>query len=251
MSPDIELHWSWNGLKKVLWRDTRYEGVQWYYAEERLYVLRVRAGQPNEHYLLIKARSPEDAIRRAIYNMQTADEINGTKGERRFPSVRCGRSNKKGKTMPELLQYIRCHIVKAIDMTRGDYNKYRGWEMPQNENRDDEGYLVVYPDGYESWCPKAAFEKASRPTPNGLPFGYAIMQCRYNRKRIKRKGWNGIDQYVEFRCVNIEYGEEGKSVTSEAFVFHGRNIHTGETNVQVGWLASQADMAADDWVIVE
>lgn len=153
--------------------------------------------------------------------------------------------------MNELQQFIRCHIVKAADMTRGEYNKYRGWEIPQNENPDDKGYLVVYPDGYESWCPKAAFEKASRPTPNGLPFGYAIMQCRYNRKRIKRKGWNGIDQYVEYRVVNIEYGEEGKSVTSEAFVFHGRNIHTGETNVQVGWLASQADMAADDWVIVE
>lgn len=85
--PYVEGGEAWNGLKKVLWRDTRYEGVQWYYAEERLYVLRVRAGQPNEHYLLIKADSPEDAIRRAIYNMQTADEINGTKGERRFPAA--------------------------------------------------------------------------------------------------------------------------------------------------------------------
>ena len=152
--------------------------------------------------------------------------------------------------MLELQQYIRCHVVKATPMTRACYNELRGLETP-DENPNAEGYHIVYPDGYESWCPKAAFEKASRPTPNGLPFGYAIMQCRYNRKRIKRKGWNGIDQYVEYRVVNIEYGEEGKSVTSEAFVFHGRNIHTGETNVQVGWLASQADMAADDWVIVE
>ena len=148
-------------------------------------------------------------------------------------------------------RHVRFHEVDACPLTRGDYNKYRGWEMPPNENPNDMGYLVQYPDGYVSWCPKVAFEKASRPTPDGLPFGYAIMQCLYNHKCIKRKGWNGIDQYVEYRCVNIEYGEENKSVTSFAFVFHGKNIHTGETNVQVGWLASQADMQADDWVIVE
>ena len=153
--------------------------------------------------------------------------------------------------MPEYKKYIRCHIVKATPMTRGEYNAHRGWEMPANENAADKGYHVVYPDGYESWCPKTQFEAAADPAFDGLPFGFAMIQCLYNRKRIKRKGWNGIDQYVEHRVVNIEYGEEGKSVTSFAFVFHGKNIHTGETNVQVGWLASQADMAADDWVIVE
>jgi hypothetical protein len=25
------------------------------------------------------------------------------------------------------------------------------------------GYKVVYPDGYESWCPKEVFERTSRP----------------------------------------------------------------------------------------
>ncbi len=65
--------------------------------------------------------------------------------------------------MPEYKQYIRCHIVKAAPMTRGCYNKLRGWEMPANENPDDEGYHIIYPDGYESWCPKAQFEDASSP----------------------------------------------------------------------------------------
>ena len=74
MKPDTELHEAMKGLREVLWHDTRYEGVQWYYAEERLYVLRVRTGQPNEHYLLIKGHSPEEAIRRAIYDMKTAEE---------------------------------------------------------------------------------------------------------------------------------------------------------------------------------
>ena len=66
--------------------------------------------------------------------------------------------------MPEYTKYIRCHIVKATPMTRGEYNKHRGGhEMLANDTVNDEGYHVVYPDGYESWCPKAQFEAAGRP----------------------------------------------------------------------------------------
>ena len=57
-------------------------------------------------------------------------------------------------------KYIRCHIVKAEPMTRGDYNKLRGWEIPANENPADEGYVITYrkgqPNEYISWCPKKA-----------------------------------------------------------------------------------------------
>lgn len=60
-------------------------------------------------------------------------------------------------------KYIRCHLVEATPMTRGAYNKKRGWTVPKDENPKDEnpkdkGYLVKYPDGYVSWCPKAQFE---------------------------------------------------------------------------------------------
>ena len=55
-------------------------------------------------------------------------------------------------------KYIRCHLVEATPMTRGAYNKKRGWTIPENEDPKDKGYLVKYPDGYISWCPKAQFE---------------------------------------------------------------------------------------------
>ena len=58
-------------------------------------------------------------------------------------------------------KYIRMHQVEAEPMTRGEYNKKRGWQIPANENPDDEGYLITYPDGYVSWCPKEKFEKDS------------------------------------------------------------------------------------------
>ena len=51
-------------------------------------------------------------------------------------------------------KYIGTKLVQARPMTRGAYNRYRGWEIPADENPEDEGYLIQYPDGYVSWSPK-------------------------------------------------------------------------------------------------
>ena len=52
--------------------------------------------------------------------------------------------------------------VHAEPMARGDYNDYKGWKIPADENPDDEGYLVIYnrgtEDHYESWSPKHIFD---------------------------------------------------------------------------------------------
>lgn len=56
-----------------------------------------------------------------------------------------------------------CHKeVYALPMTRGTYNQVRGWQIPDNENPADEGYLVVYNRGtgdeHVSWSPKHVFD---------------------------------------------------------------------------------------------
>ena len=91
-----------------------------------------------------------------------------------------------------------------------------------------------------------------------LTFGQAIDACRYTGVKIQRKNWNGQGQYVEFRHVATLLEDESDAIIEDgnerdcfAFVFHFVNRKTGETGIQVGWLASQADMAANDWVIVE
>ena len=65
--------------------------------------------------------------------------------------------------------YIGTKILQAIPMSRKEYNNERGWQLPANENGDDPGFLVVYPDsasntdkfqGYVSWSPKEQFEAA-------------------------------------------------------------------------------------------
>ena len=80
-------------------------------------------------------------------------------------------------------RHIGTKIVTATPMTRLQYNVYRGWDLPANENPDDEGYLVEYTDGgkpnhekhagYISWSPKEQFDNAYRPTPEitGSPSG--------------------------------------------------------------------------------
>lgn len=55
-------------------------------------------------------------------------------------------------------KFIGTKEIEATPMTRGEYNKYRGWEIPQNENPNDDGYLLKYNDGYISWSPKKQFE---------------------------------------------------------------------------------------------
>lgn len=69
-------------------------------------------------------------------------------------------------------KYIGTKLIKAQAMTHLAYNELRGWEVPEDENGDDEGYLVEYLDGgqsnhadytgYISWAPKEVFNKAYR-----------------------------------------------------------------------------------------
>lgn len=70
--------------------------------------------------------------------------------------------------------------LHAQPMTRGEYNAYRGWENPADENPADDGYLVEYQDGgkandprhagYISWSPKDVFKRSYKEVPqSSLP----------------------------------------------------------------------------------
>lgn len=75
-------------------------------------------------------------------------------------------------------KYIGCKLVEAERMTRGDYNKKRGWTIPENENPEDAGYFLKYPDGYLSWSPAEVFENAYLKLSDNpkLPSGISIDQ---------------------------------------------------------------------------
>lgn len=83
-----------------------------------------------------------------------------------------------------------------------------------------------------------------------MTFGEAIDAAKSGAK-IQRKGWNGKAQYVELAtCISYK-NAEGKIVNcdhdaigNQAFAF------VGTSGVQMGWLASQADMLAEDWHVL-
>ena len=133
-----------------------------------------------------------------------------------------------------MIQYIGTKLIKA---------------EPQ-EKDGKAGYKVFYPDGYVSWSPKDVFEEAYRPT-DGLSFGLAIEAAKKGKK-IARSGWNGKNQYVEL-ATNISYvGTDGSVVNAEHDAIGNKALaFVGTSGVQMGWLASQADMLADDWKIVD
>lgn len=147
-------------------------------------------------------------------------------------------------------QYIGSKIVNAEPMRRSAWHESKGWPIPMEEGWDGEGYKVRYAEGYESWSPREAFEKAYRPT-DGLPFGLAIEAAKMG-KRIARKGWNGKGQYVELGR-SFTYFTDGKQMhdTYHEDIGSTALVFVGTRGRQVGWLASQADMLAEDWCIVE
>ena len=88
-------------------------------------------------------------------------------------------------------------------------------------------------------------------------FGFekAILLVKKGYK-VKRRGWNGQDQYIDLaKHVSFEDSDGLRHGTGyddgacdcaniKAIAFHGTS------GIQLGWLASQADMLSNDWVIV-
>ena len=171
-------------------------------------------------------------------------------------------------------KYIGTKEIKAVPMTRGEYNKYRVWEIPADENPEDEGYLVEYLDspssnhpnheGYVSWSPTEVFEKSYKV--NGrLSFGQAVDQGLKKGKRITRSGWNGKGMFIfmqvpaeipmdtvpkmqslpqSVKDVFIEREQKGITYKNQiAMVYPDNTIY--------GWVASPSDVLEEDWIILD
>lgn len=82
-------------------------------------------------------------------------------------------------------------------------------------------------------------------------FGEAIKYMKRGFK-VARQGWNGKKQYIEL-ASNISYVNAAKEIVNcEHDAIGNKAIaFVGTSGVQMGWLASQADMLAEDWVFAE
>lgn len=74
---------------------------------------------------------------------------------------------------------------------------------------------------------------------------------KYLKRGLKvcRQGWNGKNQYIEL-ASNISYMTSDEDIVNANHDAIGNKAiaFVGTSGVQLGWLASQADMLADDWM---
>jgi hypothetical protein len=170
-------------------------------------------------------------------------------------------------------QYIGVKMINAKPMTRAAYNDFRGWQLPANENGDDDGFLVEYLDGgkantdlyagYVSWSPAEVFHNAYGAT-DGMTFGLALEALKQGKK-VTRAGWNGKNMWLslsgplEGRVIGADqfWSENNQQWARQfggAMVLPCITMKTvnasGREAILMGWLASQTDMLSNDWSIV-
>ena len=164
--------------------------------------------------------------------------------------------------------HIGQKLISCKAMTRKEYNDFRGWVLPENEVGvvDDAGYMVEYEPhptvkpnvdgytGYISWSPKHVFNDAYKPLTN-MSFGDAITMLKRGNK-VARLGWNGKGMwlsYISAKAYDVGYeaivhDRYDNSEAPERLPWIG--MKTAD-NKFVPWLASQTDMLAEDYFILD
>lgn len=169
--------------------------------------------------------------------------------------------------------YLGTKLVHATAMTRGEYNSYRGWDQPSDENPEEPGFLVEYVDGgqpnhpkhdgYISWSPEHVFEAAYASNGN-WDFGQALVMLKRGHK-LQRKGWNGKGMFIVYMeplyLPPYNTTDTNRKVNDRTAKWIGEDtpldcqpyiaMFTADKKWQPGWLASQADMLAEDWQLAD
>ena len=162
-------------------------------------------------------------------------------------------------------KYIGVKILRsAVLMTKEEYCKVRGWEVPKGENPNEEVYMVEYEptvdntpnlegyEGYVTMSPKLVFEEAYKPM-DGMTFGLAVEALKKGAK-VARTGWNGKEMFLYLvpgstfsvnRPPLNEIYPEGTEITYRPHM----DLKTADGSVAT-WSPSGSDALAEDWVIL-
>jgi hypothetical protein len=149
-------------------------------------------------------------------------------------------------------EYVGTKVITAKPMDREDYNTFRGWTIPDDENPSDPGYLVQYEDGYISWSPKDVFEQSYHKSGN-LDFGAALKMLKLGFK-VARKGWNGLGMFAYMVPANAYPAntEAAKSHFGDSLVPYRAYfaLKTAQDDIAT-WVPSGSDIIAEDWEVVK
>lgn len=151
----------------------------------------------------------------------------------------------------EMETYVGTKILSAKPMSLGEYNIFRGWTIPEDEDPNKLGYLVQYEDGYKSWSPESTFDGAYRFS-GTLNFSHAIHMLHSGRQ-MYRTTW--VDSSFIFLVHGSDFIVNREPLAS--VLGHGVEVsyhqHIDiwkEGNFVSVWTPTQEDMGASDWAFV-
>lgn len=177
--------------------------------------------------------------------------------------------------------YVGNKVVLAYPMTREQYCKYRGWDLPEGEDPEEEVLLVEYEPvegelsnmaaeghaGYVSMSPKSVFKDAYRV--NGhLDAGSALLGTKRGNM-IRRQGWpkghfvfrqipanipkkvvptmQSLPQSVKNEFVR-RFNDPAEQI--DAIYYDYQLAYVGDSNLITGYSPSSEDVIAEDWEIL-
>lgn len=145
-------------------------------------------------------------------------------------------------------KYIGVKLIVATPMDAKEFSDETGKVVS-----GEEGYKVVYEEGYISWSPKDVFEKAYRKI-SELTFGLALEALKLGKK-VARKGWNGKGMFVYFIPANrYPFSTDiGKSIADEdGKVYYNPYLAIKNVDGTVStWVPSVNDCISEDWTILD
>lgn len=161
-------------------------------------------------------------------------------------------------------KYIGTKVVSATPAIRKGGKVYLPTdEIPKSMETVEEGYKVIYEDGYESWSPKDVFEKAYQCIEDGMSFGHAIEFLKSGHA-LQRKGWNGkglmvfkqvpahIDGTIIPKMQSLPQSAKDHIMKHTAFIDYTSQclIYNSQTGRADSWVPSISDVFANDWEVV-
>lgn len=110
------------------------------------------------------------------------------------------------------------------------------------------GYYVEYEDGYKSFSPAKPFESGYSQVDPAAPMSIGgALDAMREGKKVARHGWNGKGMWLLMQKPDAH----SKMTLPYIYIEYPEGHPAYPKGSRVPWLASQTDLLAADWIVVE
>ena len=227
--------------------------------------------------VLICLKKAEDFVRRTFKHKNHSFHGNYITGRKVMVNLEdyAQRFSEKLKTVRQKKQVSRKQLADALNMTEVGFGKYERGRIPTI----DKVFVIaetlecsitdLLGDTYDGRREKEfnqRFERAKQILANSacqfeetdegkIIISLATRTQSYVSDKggeVSRIGWNGKEQYIELAtCISYKNIKGDIVNVNHAAIGNEAIAFVGTSGIQIGWLASQADMLAEDWRVIE